>query len=94
MFDHTTFMFDRTTFMFDHTTFMFDHTTFYIYKSDNGPQLKWVVSLMTADGHVNLPQGFVWVCMSFFSVYYFFIHKGLRLVSNMDVYIDQYGCLH
>ena len=24
--------------------------------------VKWAVSLVIADGHFNLPQGFVWVC--------------------------------
>ena len=25
------------------------------------PQAKWVISLVIADGHLNLSQGFVWV---------------------------------
>ena len=31
--------------------------------SDIRPHIKWVVSLVIAYGHFNLPQGFVWACM-------------------------------
>ena len=31
-----------------------------ITKSDIRPHIKWSVSLVTAHGHFNLPQGFVW----------------------------------
>ena len=31
------------------------------HQKDTRPQLKWTVSLVIADGHFNLPQGFVWV---------------------------------
>ena len=34
-----------------------------ITRSDIRPHMKWVVSLVIAYGHFNLPQGFVWVCM-------------------------------
>ena len=35
-----------------------------ITRSDIRPHIKWAVSLVIAYGHFNLPQGFVWVCMS------------------------------
>ena len=34
-----------------------------ITRSDVRPYIKWTVSLVIAYGHVNLSQGFVWVCM-------------------------------
>ena len=34
-----------------------------IIRSDIRPHIKWVVSLVIAYGHFNLPLGFVWVCM-------------------------------
>ena len=34
-----------------------------ITKPDIFPKVKWVVSLVTANGHVNFPWGFVWECM-------------------------------
>ena len=37
---------------------------FQITRSDIRPNSKWVVSLVTAYGHFNLPQGFVWVYMA------------------------------
>ena len=36
-----------------------------ITRSDVKPHMKWVVSLVIAFGHFNLPQGFVWVCMGY-----------------------------
>ena len=35
-----------------------------ITRSDIRPHIKWVVRLVTAYGHFNLPWGIVWVCMS------------------------------
>ena len=35
-----------------------------ITRSDIRPHIKWVVHLVTAYGHFNLPWGIVWVCMS------------------------------
>ena len=34
-----------------------------ITRPDIRPNIKWAVSLLITYGH-NLPQGFVWVCMS------------------------------
>ena len=45
---------------------MYDHTIFCVCKSSKShirPQVKWAVSLVIADGHFNLPQGFVWACV-------------------------------
>ena len=45
---------------------IYDHTILYICessKSDIMPQMKWAVSLVIADGHLSLPQEFMWVCM-------------------------------
>ena len=36
-----------------------------ITRSDIRPQTKQAVSLVIAYGHLNLPQGFVWVCNGF-----------------------------
>ena len=33
-----------------------------ITRSDIKPQVKWAVNLVIADGHINLPQGFVTLC--------------------------------
>ena len=44
---------------------MYDQTIFCVCKSsksDTRPQAKWAVTMVIADGHFNLPQGFVWVC--------------------------------
>ena len=35
-----------------------------ITRSDIRPHIKWVVCLVTAYGHFDLPWGIVWVCMS------------------------------
>ena len=35
-----------------------------IAKLHIGPQVKWTVSLVIADGHFNLTRGLVWVCMT------------------------------
>ena len=35
-----------------------------ITRSDIRPHIKWVVCLVIAYGHFNLPWGIVWVCMS------------------------------
>ena len=35
-----------------------------ITRSDIRSHIKLAVSLVIADGHFNLPQGFVWVCMA------------------------------
>ena len=35
-----------------------------ITRSDIRPHIKWVVRLVTAYGHFDLPWGIVWVCMS------------------------------
>ena len=35
-----------------------------ITRSDIRPHIKWVVRLVTAYGHFNIPWGIVWVCMS------------------------------
>ena len=42
---------------------MYDHTflNLQITSTDIKPHIKWVVSLVIAYGHFNLPQGFVWV---------------------------------
>ena len=32
-----------------------------ITRSDTRPHMKWAISLVNADGHSSLPQGFVWV---------------------------------
>ena len=44
---------------------MFDHTfpKLQITRSDIRPHIKWTVCLVIAYGHLNLPQGFVWICM-------------------------------
>ena len=36
--------------------------------------MDWAVSLVIEDGHFNLPQGFVWVCMGKHT--YFIIQEG------------------
>ena len=41
------------------------------------PQVKWTVSLAIADGHFNLPQGFVWECMESA------VHSCISVVSEM-----------
>ena len=38
--------------------------TLQMTRADIRPHIQWAVSLVIADGHFNLPQGFVWVCMS------------------------------
>ena len=44
---------------------MYDHTLMFVnHQSDMKSQLKWTVSLVMADDHFKLPQGFVWVCVS------------------------------
>ena len=35
-----------------------------ITRLDVRPHIKLAVSLVIAHGHFNLPQGFVWICMS------------------------------
>ena len=45
---------------------MYDHTFTKLAKitrSDVRPHIKWAVSLVSAYGRFNLPQGFVWVCL-------------------------------
>ena len=34
-----------------------------ITRADIKPQVKWAVNLVIVDGHFNLPQGFVCICM-------------------------------
>ena len=44
---------------------MYDHALFEackITRSDVGPHVKWVISLVIAYGHFNLPYGFEWAC--------------------------------
>ena len=47
---------------------MYDHTllvlNLQITRSDIRPHIKWVVCVVIAYGHYNLPWGIVWVCMS------------------------------
>ena len=40
-----------------------------ITRSDIRPHIKWVVRLVTAYGHFNLPWGIVWVCISPHTLY-------------------------
>ena len=45
---------------------MYDHTLFLcwqITRADIRSQVKWAVNFVIADGHLNLPEGFAWVCM-------------------------------
>ena len=45
---------------------MYDHTVTWLTNQQGRyiwPQVKWAVNLVIADGHFNLSQGFVWVCM-------------------------------
>ena len=44
---------------------MYDHTflNLQITRSGNRLHIKWVVSLVIAYGHFNLPEGFLWGCM-------------------------------
>ena len=45
-------------FMYDHTFFLYLQIT----RADIRPQVKWAVNLVIADGHFNLPRGFVDKC--------------------------------
>ena len=38
-----------------------------ITKSDIMSQRKWALSLVITDGHIDLHQGFVWVCMDWYA---------------------------
>ena len=65
-----------------------------ITRSDTRPQVKWPVSLVIVDGHFNLPQEFVWVCMSYRT--HFIIPKQstdrliLCLVSDLLICYSRY----
>ena len=55
-----------------------------IIRSDIRPYIKWAVSLVTAYGHFNLPQGFVWVCISLHTL----------LPSRLETDLDMINCVN